>query len=173
MIRARFSGRPESVFGRGAKSFLRREHRFQHQEIIMTAPNFYQFEGKGGVKISWYPKGRGGPIKVGGPPGNAPVLIFQSTKVPQVTLAGAALTVTGGVTGTYVQGIIEETGLPGAFVAVGVLIPDVVVGSTPVKTTAVGILSDRREVSDIGPGQLEKYSEFALDGTASVIILPD
>jgi hypothetical protein len=138
----------------------------------MTAPNFYQFEGKGGVKVSWYPKGRGGPIKVGGP-GNAPVLLFQSTKVPQVTLAGAALTVTGGVTGTYVQGIIEQTGLPGAFVAVGVLIPDVVVGTTAVKTTALGILSDTREVSNVGPGQIEKYSEFALDGTASVIVLPD
>jgi hypothetical protein len=138
----------------------------------MTAPNLYQFEGPGGVKIRWYPSGRGGPIQ-GGSPGNAPVLVFTSKAVSQVTLAGAELGVTRGATGTYVQAIVARTGLPGAFVALGVLVPDAIVGDAPVVMEAIGVLATTREPSNIGPGQIETYAEFRLKGTASTVVLPD
>jgi hypothetical protein len=36
----------------------------------------------------------------------------------------------------------------------------------------VGVLANHREVRQIGPGQVETYTELSLQGTAASVILP-
>ena len=137
--------------------------------------NFYDLHGqlKGhSTHVTWYPHGKGGPILVGGPPAGAPVLIYSNGGAP-VTAWGNQLTV-GAPTpaGTFVVAIVERSGLPGASVSLGVLIPDVAVNGAPVAVNTVAVLANHREVSQIGPGQVETYTELSLKGTAASVILP-
>ena len=122
--------------------------------------------------VTWYPHGKGGPIILGGPPAGAPVLIYSNGGTP-VTAWGNQLTV-GAPTpaGTFVVAIVERSGLPGASVSLGVLIPDVAVNGAPVAVHTVGVLANHREVSQLGPGQVETYTELSLAGTAASVILP-
>jgi hypothetical protein len=41
-----------------------------------------------------------------------------------------------------------------------------------VRSIAYIALANHREVSQIGPGQVETYSEFSLQGTAANVIMP-
>ncbi len=96
------------------------------------------------TQVTWYPHGKGGPIIVGGPPAGAPVLIYSNGGAP-VTAWGDQLTV-GAPTpaGTFVVAIVKQTGLPGASVSLGVLIPDVAVNGAPVSVHTVGVLASHR-----------------------------
>jgi len=122
--------------------------------------------------VAWYPHGKGGPIIAEGPPPGAPVLIFSHGGAP-VTAWGNQLTV-GAPTpaGTFVVAIVERPRLPGASVSLGVLIPDVAVNGAPVAVHTIGVLASHREGSQIGPGQVETYTELSLQGTAASVILP-
>ena len=64
--------------------------------------------------------------------------------------------------------------VPGAYTSLVVLITDISPqpgdGSLPLHTIAV--LSQHRPVSNIGAGQLQTYTEFALQGTAALVRLP-
>ncbi|HEX3483061.1 MAG TPA: hypothetical protein VHT91_48960 [Kofleriaceae bacterium] len=137
----------------------------------MSNPNFYDLRGHS-THVAWYPHGKGGPIKVDGPPAGAPVLIY-SHGGSQVTAWGDQLTV-GAPTpaGTFVVAIVERSGLPGASVSLGVLIPDVRVNGSPVTVHTIGVLANHREVSQLGPGQVETYTEIDLQGTAATVAFP-
>jgi hypothetical protein len=74
--------------------------------------------------------------------------------------------------GTFVVAVVEKSGLPGAVVSFGVLIPDVTVNASPVAVHTSGVLASHREVSRIGPGQIETYTELGLRGTAEHVVLP-
>jgi hypothetical protein len=139
--------------------------------------NFYDLRGHlngHSVHVTWYPDGKGGPIIVGEPPVEGPVMTF-STGRAEVTAWGDRLTV-GAPTpaGTFVVALVEQLGLPGASESIGVLIPDVTVTvsgpAVPVHT--VGVLATHREVSDLGPGQVETYNEISFKGTAAIVEFP-
>jgi hypothetical protein len=122
--------------------------------------------------VTWYPHGKGGPIVPEGPPPGAPVLIYSNGS-SHVTAWGNQLTV-GAPTpaGTFVVAVVGRSGLPGASTSLGVLIPDVAVNGAPVAVHTVGVLASHREVSQIGPGQVETYTELSLNGTAANVRLP-
>lgn len=137
--------------------------------------NFYDLRGHlhgHAAHVIWYPHGKGGPIIAGGPPANAPVLIYSNGGAA-VTVWGAKLTV-GDATpaGTFVVAIVAQSGLPGASESIGLLIPDVTVNGAPVAVHTVGVLANHREVSNIGPGQIETYTEVNLKGTAASVVFP-
>lgn len=143
--------------------------------MIVGNANFYDLRGQlngQSTQVAWYPQGKGGPIVAGGPPAAAPVLIFSDGGAP-VTVWGSQLTV-GAATpaGTFVVAVVARSGLPGASVSLGVLIPDVAVNGAPVAVHTVGVLANHREVSQIGPGQIETYTELDLQGTAASVVLP-
>jgi hypothetical protein len=138
----------------------------------MATANYYDLSGAS-TRIGWYPTGRGGPIVVGGPPANAPVLVYSNGSM-DVSVFGAELQV-GPATpaGTFVVAVVKTTQIvPGGVVSLGVLIPDVVIGSSPVSVATVGVLAVHRGVAQLGPGQLETYTEINLRGTAARIELP-
>jgi hypothetical protein len=137
----------------------------------MSQANFYDLRGHS-THVAWYPQGKGGPIVAGGPPAGTPVLIYSNGS-SQVTAWGDQLTV-GAPTpaGTFVVAVVERPGLPGAVVSFGVLIPDVTVDMSPVAVHTAGVLANHREVSQIGPGQVETYTEISLKGTAANVLLP-
>jgi len=137
----------------------------------MSNPNFYDLRGHS-IHVAWYPHGKGGPIVVGGPPAGAPVLIY-SHGGSHVTAWGDQLTV-GAPTpaGTFVVAVVEKSGLPGAVTSFGVLIPDARVNGSAVSIHTVGVLANHREVSQLGPGQVETYTEISLHGTAASVVLP-
>lgn len=137
----------------------------------MSIANFYDLRGPS-TQVSWYPHGKGGPIIAGGPPAGAPVLIYNNGGSP-VTAWGDQLTVGASTpAGTFITAVVGQTGLPGAVLSLGVLIPDVTVNGSPVEVHTVGILAKHREVSRLGPGQLETYTEINLQGTAATVVLP-
>jgi hypothetical protein len=137
----------------------------------MSNANFFDLHGHS-THVAWYPHGKGGPIVVGGPPAGTPVLVYSDGGA-QVTAWGDQLTV-GAPTpaGTFVVAVVEKPGLPGAVVSFGVLIPDVTVNTSPVAVHTVGVLANHREVSRIGPGQVETYTEISLKGTAANVVFP-
>jgi hypothetical protein len=137
----------------------------------MSIANFYDLHGHS-THVNWYPHGKGGPIKVDGPPPGAPVLVY-SHGGSNVTAWGDQLTV-GAPTpaGTFVVAVVDKLGLPGEVVSFGVLIPDVAVNGSPVSVHTIGVLANHREVSDLGPGQVETYTEINLKGTAANVVLP-
>src|ERR1700733_12061665 len=61
------------------------------ERTCMGTPNYYDLSGPS-TRIAWYPSGQGGPIKAGGPPANAPVLIYSSSSL-EVTASGDDLTI--------------------------------------------------------------------------------
>jgi len=137
----------------------------------MATPNYYDLSGHS-TRVSWYPKGRGGPI-VQGAPANGPLLIY-SNGTTDITVSGEDLTV-GPATpaGTFVVGVVKKTNIvPGGVSSFGVLIPDAVVDGSPVVVETTGILAVHRGVAQLGPGQLETYTELKLKGTAASIALP-
>lgn len=138
----------------------------------MGTPNFYDLSGAS-IRVGWYPKGKGGPIVQGGPPANAPVLIFSNGSI-DATVWGDDLKVSGSTpAGTFVTAIVKKTNIvPGAQTSFALLAPDVIVDGAPVTINTLGILSVHRGTADLGPGQLETYTETALKGTAAHIILP-
>jgi hypothetical protein len=138
----------------------------------MTSPNYYDLSGHS-TRISWYPTGRGGPIAKG-TPANAPVLIYNNGTT-DVSVTGDDLTV-GPATpaGTFVVGVVKKANIvPGGVSSFGLLVPDVVVDGAPVAVETTGILAVHRGVAQLGPGQLETYTELKLKGTAASIILPE
>ena len=62
--------------------------------------------------------------------------------------------------------------MPGGVWSFGVLIPDVEVDASAVAVSTNGVLAVHRGVSQLGPGQLETYTEVPLKGTAANIVLP-
>lgn len=137
--------------------------------------NFYDLRGHlngHAAHVTWYPNGKGGPIIAEGPPPGAPVLIYTDGGAP-VTAWGNQLTV-GAPTpaGTFVVAVVERLPLPGASESLGVLIPDVAVNGAPVAVHTIAVLASHREVAQIGPGQVETYTEISLKGTAAHVIMP-
>ena len=139
----------------------------------MSGANLYDLHGHG-KRIHYYVNGKGGPIKVGSSTG--PVLIYDDGST-QVECSGDDLKV-GPATnaGTVITALIRKNSgiVPGALTSLVVLIPDVAPqpadGAVHVHTIAV--LSLHRPTSNIGAGQLQTYSEVALNGTASLVKLP-
>ncbi|MEO8846248.1 MAG: hypothetical protein ABI591_20780 [Kofleriaceae bacterium] len=137
----------------------------------MAGANLYDLHGNG-KRILFYPLGKG-PIPAGEKPG--PTLIYDDGST-QVECRGAKLKVGHeSWAGTAVTALVRDNGIvPGAVTSLVVMIPDVVPppadGSVPVHTIA--ILSNHRGIPQIGPGQLETYSEFAVTGIAALTKLP-
>jgi hypothetical protein len=134
--------------------------------------NYYDLSGHS-TRIGWYPAGKGGPVVAGGPPANAPVLIYSNGS-SDVSVWGDDLRV-GPLTGagTFVVGVVNRAKIvPGGISSFGVLIPDVVVDASPVSVHTIGVLAVHRGTAQLGPGQLETYTEVALKGTAANVILP-
>ena len=137
----------------------------------MGTPNYYDLSGPS-TRIAWYPTGQGGPVKAGGPPANAPVLIYSSGGA-EVSASGDDLTIAKTPAGTFVVAVVKRSGIvPGGIVSFGALIPDVNVDGSPVSINAIGVTSVHRGTSQLGAGPLETYTEMALSGTASSIVLP-
>src|SRR5262245_29843105 len=101
----------------------------------MGNANFYDLRGHlhgHSTEVAWYPNGKGGPIIAEEPPPCAPVLIYRNGG-SQVTAWGSQLTVSAPTpAGTFVVAIVGRSGLPGASMSLGVLIPDVAVNGAPV-----------------------------------------
>ena len=75
--------------------------------------------------------------------------------------------------GTFVVAVVKTTNIvPGGVTSFGVLIPDVVVETSPVVLHTIGVVAVHRGVAQLGPGQLETYTEVSLKGTAAHIIMP-
>jgi hypothetical protein len=136
----------------------------------MGTPNYYDLSGPS-TRIAWYPNGQG-LAKAGGPAAGAPVLVY-SGPTGDVAVSGDGLTVSKTPAGTFVVAVIKGSQIvPGAVVSFGVLIPDVNVSNAGVAVNTFGALSTHRGTSQLGPGQLEQYTEMALTGTAANIELP-
>jgi hypothetical protein len=135
-------------------------------------PNYYDLHGSS-TRVAWYPQGRGGPVRVGGPAANAPVLEFSNGSL-DVSVWGDDLTINQTPIGTFVTAVVKNTNIvPGGVTVFGVLIPDANVSSTnSAAIHTVGVLSIHRGTSNIGPGQLEAYTTLKLKGTAANIALP-
>jgi hypothetical protein len=137
--------------------------------------NFYDLHGHlhgQSIHVTWFPHGKGGPIVLGGPSAGAPQLVY-SKGGSSVTAWGDQLTVSAPTpAGTFVVAVVEKLGLPGAVLSFGVLIPDVTVNASPVAVHTVGVLAEHREVAQIGPGQVETYTEIPLKGTAANPVTP-
>jgi hypothetical protein len=137
----------------------------------MAGANLYDLHGNG-KRILFYPLGKG-PIHPGEKPG--PILIYDDGST-QVECRGAKLNVGHeSWAGTVVTALVRDSGIvPGAVTSLVVVIPDVspqpAEGSVSVHTIA--ILSNHRGTPQIGPGQLETYSEFAVTGIAALTKLP-
>jgi hypothetical protein len=137
----------------------------------MTGANYFEFKGYS-THVTWYPAGKGGPLIAGGPPANAPLLVYRDS-ASHVSVWGDDLTV-GEATraGTFVVALVKRTGLPGADISFALLVPDVKIDASAVPVRTIGLLTKHREVSQIGPGQLEDYTGINLQGTAERIIMP-
>lgn len=138
----------------------------------MSGANLYDLHGHG-KRIHYYVNGKGGPASVGGPMG--PVLIYDDGS-SQVECSGADLRV-GAATnaGTVVTALVRKNGIvPGAYTSIIVLIPDVSPqpGDGVVTVHSFVVLSQHRPSSSIGAGQLQTYSEFAVQGTAALVKIP-
>jgi hypothetical protein len=136
--------------------------------------NYYDLKA-GSTHVGWYPQGKGGPIHAGSPFTNGPVLDYSHGSL-HVSVSGNDLTISSSPAGTIVTAIVEKAkivpGGPGNTVFV-VLIPDVQdQGSSSVRIHTFGILSAHRGASIHAPGQLEKYTEVRLKGTATNIKMP-
>jgi hypothetical protein len=137
----------------------------------MSGANLYDLHGNG-KRILFYPIGKG-PIPAGEKAG--PILVYDDGST-QVECRGAKLKVgQESWAGTVVTALVRDTGIvPGAVTSLVVVIPDVspqpADGSVPVSTIA--ILSNHRGTPQIGPGQLETYTEFAVTGIAALTPLP-
>ena len=131
-------------------------------------PNYYSLSGQS-TQVIYRTEG-GGPIKKGGPP-PGPSLEYTSGSV-HVIAQGETLQVTKTNVGQLVTATISSGALPGATTFFSVLVPDANVDNGSVSVHTLGVLTHRRQVSNIGPGQLETYTELALQGTASNVILP-
>jgi hypothetical protein len=135
-------------------------------------PNYYDLHGHS-TRIAWYPEGRGGPIVVGGPPANAPVLDYSSGSL-EASASGDDLTVTTTPIGTFVTAVVKKSSIvPGGVTVFAVLIPDVRVssaGNAVIHT--FGVVSVHRGTSNISPGQQETYTTIQLQGTANNVERP-
>jgi hypothetical protein len=141
----------------------------ERRKISMA--NYYDLNNRS-THVGWYPQGKGGPIHPGGPSANAPVLDYRHNSL-NVSVSGNDLTISPSPAGTIVTAIVEKAkpipGAPGGTTFV-VLIPDVQAeDSHGVAVHTVGVLSAHRGASIHTPGQLEKYTEVDLKGTASVL----
>ncbi len=134
--------------------------------------NYYDLSGDS-TRIAWYPNGRGGPIREGGPPAAAPVLDYSSGLL-DVSVFGTGLTVSQTPAGTLVTALVKSATIPGATTHFVVLIPDVSDdGTHGIAISTFGALVVHRGVSNLGPGQLETYTEMSLTGVATTVVLPD
>jgi hypothetical protein len=142
---------------------------FEWRKAVM--PNYYDLHGHS-TRIAWYPEGKGGPIREGGPAANA-VLEYSNGSL-DATVSGEDLTVSTTPAGTFVTAIVKKTNIvPGGVTVFAVLIPDANVdGRHSAAIHTVGVLSVHRGTSNIGPGQLETYTTLQLRGTAANIVLP-
>ena len=134
----------------------------------MSTPNYYNLAGNS-VRIVYYPEAAG-PV-VAGTPSKRPALEYISGSL-DVTVSGADLEQTKTPVGTFVTALVKKGGVPGANSFFSVLIPDVNLVDQSTTINTVGVLSVTREVSNIGPGQRETYTEVELTGTAASIALP-
>jgi hypothetical protein len=135
--------------------------------------NYFDLSGDS-TRIAWYPNGRGGPVREGGPAANAPVLNYSSGSL-DVSVTGKDLTISATPAGTLVTAAVKKTNIvPGGITYFVALIPTTIDdGSHAVTISTFGALAVHRGTSNVGPGQLESYTEMALNGTATNIILPD
>ena len=131
-------------------------------------PNYYSLSGHSTHVI--YRSEGAGPIVKGQPPPGAS-LEYTSGSV-HVVAQGETLEIAKTNVGQLVTATISLGGLPGATTYFSVLIPDANVSGGSVSVRTVGVLTQHREVANIGPGQLETYTELALQGTASNVIVP-
>jgi len=137
----------------------------------MSGANLYDLHGNG-KRILFYPLGKG-PIPAGEKAG--PILIYDDGST-QVECRGTKLKVgPESWAGMVVTALVRDSGIvPGAVTSLVVVIPDLspqpADGSVSVHTIA--ILSNHRGTPQIGPGQLETYSEFAVTGIAALTKLP-
>lgn len=131
-------------------------------------PNYYSLNGKS-IRVIFYPEAAG-PIVAGTPP-KRPALEYISGSL-DVTVTGGDLTLTVTPVGTLVTALVKKGTVPGAATYFSILIPDVTLMGNSLPINTLGILSLHREVSNIGPGQRETYTEVALTGTAANIIQP-
>lgn len=136
---------------------------------MMAGANFYDLHGNS-KRVSYYPNGR---TIVG--PGKMPVLIYDDG-ASQVECSGDNLKVGPSTwAGTPVVALVRSNGIvPGAVTSLFVLIPDVSPnpGDAAVHVETYAMLANHRGTSELGPGQLETYSDFSLKGTAALIKLP-
>jgi hypothetical protein len=130
----------------------------------------YDLSGRS-TRIQWYPKGTGGPVTK--PPSTGPVLHYSGGSL-DVSVSGDDLQVSSSRAGTWVTAIVKKTGIvPGAITCFSVLVPDASVDSGQhVAIQTIGVLSIHREVSLLGPGQLETYTSVALAGSAAILQMP-
>jgi hypothetical protein len=136
----------------------------------MNNANYFDLSGNS-MRIAWYPKGHGGPLKPGTQEG--PVLVYD-TGATEVVVSGAQLTICPSTpAGQFVVAKIKTSGIvPGAITSIGVLVPDVNVDDAPVPVNTFAVIAVHRGVGQLGPGQLETYTEINLSGTASDIVMP-
>jgi hypothetical protein len=143
----------------------------------MTTPNYYDLSGNSS-RIGWYPNGRGGPLKRDATPievaaTQRATLVYSSG--PTEVIAGGDQLIVGPPTpaGQFVVVLLKTSGIvPGGITAIGVLIPDVDVETSPVAVETYAVISVHRGVAQLGAGQLETYTEMRLRGTAAKIIFP-
>jgi hypothetical protein len=131
-------------------------------------PNYYNLSGRS-TKVIYYSEA-GGPLIAGTPP-KRPSLEYISGSI-NVTVSGTDLTVSKLEIGTLVTALINKTGVPGAATYFSLLVPDVNLNGQSVAIQTLGFLTNTREVSNIGPGQRETYTEVALSGTAGNVATP-
>src|ERR1700748_1537549 len=107
----------------------------------MSDANYYDLKGHS-THVTWYPAGKGGPIIVGGPPANAPLLVYRDG-ASDVSVWGDNLTI-GNATraGTFVVALVKRTGLPGADLSFALLVPDVQIGASAVPVHTIGVLTE-------------------------------
>jgi hypothetical protein len=148
-----------------------RKDRILSGERKVIMPNYYDLHGHS-TRIAWYPEGRGGPIREGGPAAGAPVLEYSSESL-DASVSGDDLTVTKTPIGTFVTAVVKKTNIvPGGVTVFAVLIPDARVdGTHSAAIHTIGVLSVHRGTSNIGPGQLETYTSFQLKGTAANVLM--
>jgi hypothetical protein len=131
-------------------------------------PNYYNLSGKA-TRVIYYAESAG-PLVAGTPP-KRPALEYISGSL-DVSVSGSDLSVVTTPVGTIVTALVKRSGLPGANTFFSLLIPDANLADQSVTINTIGVLSVAREVSNIGPGQRETYTEVPLTGTAANIVQP-
>ena len=132
-------------------------------------PNYFNLSGNS-TKVIYYAEA-GGPI-IAGTPTKRPALEYMSGSM-NVTVSGPDLQLSTVPVGTLVTAAIHKGGLPGATTYFSLLVPDVnLTNQQSVAIHTIGLLTNTREVLNIGPGQKESYAALVLSGTAADILTP-